>query len=389
MENVGQRQSQFVVGLFLLVFGLALLLFGRLLFTYITAIVLALVLASLFWGVYEWLRAKFGGRDKIAAGVTTLVVVLVVIVPIAGVLAALSAQAFALYERLSNDNTLLVTLQGLVTGESHLGQQARELFARVGVDLSPDRLASYAQDSAKAAGLFLYEQISGIASNVFGLILHFSMMLIFLFAFFTDGQRLKAYILDLSPLPDEEEEELSLRFSSISRAVFLGNGLASLLQGVAGGVSFYLFGIGSGILWGAAIAFFAFLPAVGASIVLIPAAIWLFTQGETGMAIGFLAFNAVQVAILEYGVKTRLIGGKSQLNGVLVFFGIVAGLSVFGLLGIFYGPLIITMFLTLAEIYKEHYRDNLIKIVRLELATHPPEDQDVPPPAPEDLAPVP
>jgi len=389
MENVGQRQSQFVVGLFLLVFALALLLVGRLLFTYITAIVLALVLASLFWGAYEWLREKFGGRDKIAAGVTTLLVVLVVIVPLAGVLASLSAQAFSLYERASNDNALLVALQGFVTGESHLGQQARELFSRVGIDLSPDRIAGYAQDSAKASGLFLYEQISGIASNVFGLILHFSMMLIFLFAFFTDGLRLKAYILDLSPLPDEEEEMVASRFRSISRAVFLGNGLASLLQGVAGGASFYLFGIGSGILWGAAIAFFAFLPMVGASIVLIPAAIWLFVSGHTGMAIGFLVFNGVQVAILEYGVKTKLIGGQSQLNGVLVFFGIVAGLSLFGLLGIFYGPLIITMFLTLAEIYKEHYRDNLIKLVRLELATQPPHDQDVPPPALEDLKPAP
>lgn len=382
MKDVGQRQSRFVVGLFLIVLTLALLLLFRLLFTYISAIVLALVLASLFWGVLEKLTARFGGRRRAAAAATIGIVVGGVIVPLTFVLASLSAQAFALYQRASSDDELIGIVHGLISGESPLGQQVRALATRVGLDLSPDRLAGYAQDAASGVGLFLYEQIGGIASNAFSLILHFSMMLIFLWAFFTEGERLKAYILDLSPLPDEEEEMLADRFSSISRAVFLGNGLASVLQGVLGGISFYVFGLGSGILWGAAIAFFAFLPAVGSSIVLVPAAIWLFLRGEVGMAIGFLVFNGVQVAILEYPVKTRLIGGRGEMNGILVFFGIVAGLSVFGLLGIFYGPLVITMFLTLAEIYKEHYRDNLIHLVRVDIVSTPPEEAGSPPPEP-------
>src|SRR5690606_31455180 len=66
--------------------------------------------------------------------------------------------------------------------------------------------------------------------------------------------------------------------------------------------------------------------------------------------------------LLEYGLKPRLIGGQSQMNGVLVFVGILSGLSLFGILGLFYGPLILTMFLTLAEIYKAEYRGDLMAL---------------------------
>jgi predicted PurR-regulated permease PerM len=392
MQDVGQRQSRFVTALFLIVFVAALLVMLRLVVVYLSAIVLALVLASLFWGVFERLTPRVGGRKNVASGLTTTLVVIVVIVPLAFILTSLSAQAYSLYERASSDEGLLREVRGFLSGESALAQQARELGARAGLDLSPERITDYAQEVGKSAGLFLYEQIGGFASNAIAVLVHFSMMLIFLFAFFAEGTRLKAYILDLSPLPDDEEEMIAERFSSIARAVFLGNGLGSAAQGLMGGISFYLFGIGSGILWGTAIAFFAFLPIVGGSVVILPAAVWLLLQGQWGMAIGFLAFNAVQIGLLEYGLKTKLIGGQSQMNGVLVFFGIVAGLSLFGILGLFYGPLIITMFLTLAEIYKEHYRDNLMQVVAMDIEVGvAPEDRDPEPEpgAPDDPGPAP
>lgn len=369
MKDIGQRQSRFVASLFLVVFLAAIFLFGRMLVVYLTPIVLALVLATLFWPIFEKLRAQTRHNDTVAASLTTGVVVLVVVVPLALVLTSLSAEAFALYQKTSRDDELLRQFRGLLSGESALAQQLREQAARVNIDLSPQKLSEHAATVGKAVGLFLYEQIGGIASNVLQLLLNFGMMLMFLFAFFAEGPRLKRYLLDLSPLPDEEEEMVAARFKALARAVFLGNGVASTLQGVLGGLSFYLFGIGSGILWGAAIAFFAFLPMVGASVVLLPAAAYLFLTGKIGLAVGFVLFNAVQVGVLEYVVKTRLMAGSgpNQLNAVLVFFGIVAGITVFGLMGIFYGPLVIAIVLTLAEIYKEHYRDNLLHVVRLDV----------------------
>lgn len=384
MKDIGQRQSRFVAGLFLLLFVAALLLLWRMVAAYLSPIVLALVLATLFWPAYERLRAKTGGRDVLAASLTLTLVLLVVVVPLVLVLTSLSAEVLALYQKTRSDTELMREFRALLAGESALLQRLEEQAARVNIDLSPEKLSEYAAVVGKALGVFLYEQIGGIASNVLALLLDFGMMLLFLFGFFVEGQRLKRYLLDLSPLPDDEEETLAGRFKSLARAVFLGNGVASVLQGVVGGASFYLFGIGSGILWGSAIAFFAFLPMVGASVVLLPAAAYLFLNGQIGAAIGFLVFNAVQVMIFEYVVKTRLMSGSGpdQMNAVLVFFGIVAGISVFGLMGLFYGPLIIAIVVTLAEIYKDNYRDGLLRLVRVdvEVAEEPPAPQPAPSP---------
>lgn len=376
MKDIGQRPSRFVTGLFLLVFALSIALFLRMVLVFFTSVVLALVLASLFWPVFERVLQRARGRRSLAAGITLGLVVAVVIVPVIAVLTSLSAEAVALYQKTSEDQELIDQMRGLLSGQSALAVQLREIAGRFGVDLSPATLSEYAATFGRSVGLFLYEQIGLVAQNVFALVLHFSMMLILLFAFFAEGPRLKAYLLDLSPLPDEEEETVAARFSAISRAVFLGNGLASVLQGAIGGLSFYLFGIGSGILWGAMIGFFAFLPMVGGSIVLLPAAAYLFLTGKTGLAVGFILFNAVQVGVLEYVVKPRFIGGPSKLNGILVFFGVVAGISVFGILGLFYGPLIITMFLTIADIYRAHYRDSLLGMVGLEVVATPSDDHE-------------
>jgi predicted PurR-regulated permease PerM len=186
-----------------------------------------------------------------------------------------------------------------------------------------------------------------------------------LFTLFVEGDKIKAWVFDLSPLPADEEQRLFNQFRAMSRAVFFGNGLASLMQGIMGGLGFALFGIGPGTLWGAVIGILAFLPIVGASIVFLPVTVWLLISGDYGLALGFFVYNFAYAFALEYVVKPRLISGRMQTNAVLIFLGIVAGLSLFGIVGIFYGPLIVTMFLALAEIYRDHYRPRLVRGERL------------------------
>jgi predicted PurR-regulated permease PerM len=104
----------------------------------------------------------------------------------------------------------------------------------------------------------------------------------------------------------------------------------------------------------------AFLPIIGASVVFVPAAVILIIQGKIGIGIGFLIYNLFYSSIIEYFVKPRLIGKGMQMNSLLVFIGIIGGLKLFGILGIVYGPLIITIFLTLAEIYRLEYKEQLV-----------------------------
>ena len=105
------------------------------------------------------------------------------------------------------------------------------------------------------------------------------------------------------------------------------------------------------------IAVMAFLPFIGASLVFIPATVILVVQGKFGVGLAYFMYNMLYSAFIEYLVKPRLIGKGMQMNSLLVFIGIIGGIKIFGILGIIYGPLIITIFLTLAEIYRLEYKE--------------------------------
>jgi predicted PurR-regulated permease PerM len=104
----------------------------------------------------------------------------------------------------------------------------------------------------------------------------------------------------------------------------------------------------------------AFLPFIGATIVYVPAFIILILQGKTGTAIGFLVYNGAYSIIMEYLFKPRMIGKGMRMNALLVFIGILGGIKLFGILGIIYGPLIMTIFITLAELYRLEYKEAMV-----------------------------
>lgn len=356
-----------VVRLFLAVFAAVIVLTVWLLSSLLSPIVLGLVLYALFDPVYRWATTKVP-RKEIAAGLTTTGVVVAVVVPIGLFISALSSQAAGLY-RATQESDFLKEVTELASGEGRLAVEAHAFAARVGIDLTPEKIQELLADGAQQLAGLASGFASSMAGNVLSLLVDFGLIVILMASLFIWGPALKQYLFDLSPLPDEQEARLVDRFGEMARAVFVGNGVASVVQGVFGGLGFWMFGIGGSALWGTAIAFFAFLPIVGASVVVVPATALLLLQGQIGVALGFALYNLAYIAVFEYWLKTKLSAGG--VNAVLIFLGIVAGLSLFGMLGLFYGPLILAMFLTLAEIYKADYRAALLDEAAPEAAPEP------------------
>jgi predicted PurR-regulated permease PerM len=353
-------RSRFVVALFLIVVVGTTLAMVRLLGVFLSPIVLALVLVSLFKPVNDALCGRIGGRRRVAATVTTILIVLGVVVPLVFFVAALAQQALDFYERTLDESTLR-EIRNFLSGRSRLAGRLRRALSAFGVRVTQEDLDALYADLGRNLGLLVYERVREFFSNVLGVLFQFAVMIVVLFSLLLDGSRVAAWLKDLLPLPDDEEELLAQRFRELSRAIFVGNGVVSALQGAVGGLGFYLFDVGPGLLWGAVMAALSLLPVVGASIVFVPATLVLAASGQAGTALAYFAFNAVLVTALEYGVKPRLIGGQAHMPTVLVFISIVGGIRVFGILGIFYGPLVVTMFLTIADIYKAHYRDDLLR----------------------------
>ncbi len=351
--------SRFTTWTFAVLFLMSLVLVVHLLFGFITPVVMATVMVTIFHPFYVRLLHRLGGRDYLAAGIATLVLFLGVLIPIAGFFFLIAQQGLMLYkltEGFTTSNTVYVWMSSL---KEHL-EMFNDAFAKYGLRLAPERILHAASSLAQAMGNWFYENLRIIATNVLSLTMNFLLMVALVFVFFISGGATKQFIMDLVPLPVEEKERLARRFRELALAVFVGNGLISLLEGILGGLSFWAFGMYGALLWGLVMTITSFLPVIGATIIVIPATIYLFLIGEIWQAIAFLCFNTIQLALLETLVKPRVIGTKSQMHAALVFMSILAGMQIYGVLGLFYGPLLVTIFLALAELYKEHYRDQLL-----------------------------
>jgi len=342
---------------FILLLLLALVLLLRLFWTYISAIVLALLLSSVFYPMYEWLARLFKARTALASLTMTFFILLILIIPVGGFIGSLSGEAFDFYQKTKNSVSLKKIEEG-IKSDSLLARQVRKWGEMTGIEFTPESIRALSSSVGKRVGLFLYNQISSTASNFLSFLVHFFLMILTIYYIFKDGGRLMNYVIELLPLPKEQLEKVVGKFQEMGKAIFLGNGLSGTVQGVLGGIGFYFFGLESPLLWGTVIAFMAFLPVIGASVIFIPATLILFLHGKTGLALGFLFYNLLYSSVVEYLVKPRIIGKGMQLNSLLVFIGIIGGIKLFGILGIIYGPLIITIFITMAEIYRLEYKDN-------------------------------
>ena len=350
MEN---RHGSKLFLIFLLCF-LALLL--SILWTYVSAIVLALLITSVLFPVYLLVKRLFRGRENSASLFMTLMILLVLVIPVGWFVGTLSNEAFDFYNR-TRSAVSLQQIQQALAGDSIWAQRFRKMGNMAGVEFTPDTVEELAGSVGKAVGLFLYKQISSTASNILSFLVHFFLMMMVTYYLFRDGIRLKEYLTQLLPVPRDQLEKIVKKFHEMGRALIVGNGLCGIVQGVLGGFGFFIFGLHSPLLWGTIIGFMAFLPVIGASVVFIPAAIILLVQGNIGTGVGYLIYNMVYSSTIEYVMKPRLIGKGMQMNSLLVFIGIIGGIKLFGIMGIIYGPLIITISLTLAEIYRLEYKE--------------------------------
>ncbi len=266
----------------------------------------------------------------------------------------LSTEAYDLY--LMGKNAVLSNQIQEYIKNNQILERINAVLSDYGMAFTGEQLQSSISDIGKVVGLFLYEQASSVATNVLQFLIYFFFMLLIAYYLLIDGNRLVSFITDLSPLPEDQDQQLIQKFKDIARAILVGNGLGGLIQGTLGGVVFSLFGFTSPFLWGVIMAFLAFLPIIGIGVVFLPAAALLFIKGRIGAGIFFVVFYVLLSGVIEYVFKPKLVGKRVKMHTLLVVLSIMGGLRLFGLLGIIYGPLIVTAFLTLTDIYRASYQ---------------------------------
>ena len=347
-----QHSKDMILGFFLSLFIISIVLLGWVLWPFLAILILACVVTNIFFPLYRLLLSKF--KPAWASLITCLIVFVTLFVPIVLFVGILSKEAYEMY-LLGRDALVDERLTGLITNNRVI-DRLNSVLAPFNVQVTGEQLGSLLSEIGKTVGFFLYQQATAIGTNLLRFVGNFFLMILVVYFLLMDAAKLVQYIVDLSPLPRDQDEILIRKFKDMAGAIIIGNGLGGLIQGLLGGIIFALMGIKSALLWGVIMALLAFLPIVGIGIVFIPAAAWQFLNSQIGAGLFLMITYVILSGSVEYLLKPKIVGKRAQMPTLLVFLAVIGGLKLFGIMGIIYGPLMVTAFLALAEIYQVNYK---------------------------------
>jgi predicted PurR-regulated permease PerM len=353
-SDVTKMLSTLSAKYFLAVFTLSTLLLAWILWPFWQLLILAFLLAGIFRPIYNQL-ARWVSNGT-ASCLTCTLIILIVFIPLTFCAGALSSEALNLFNW-GKDSNLLFKLQQFL--DNILTVRAQEFLLGFGINFEPDDVTKIITDLSKTAGLFIYDKASGWAADIMVFLFRFCILIMVIFFLLIDIDRLIDFLIKLSPMPPEQDNLLMQKFMEIAGVVLVGNGISGVFQGVMGGIFFALMGINSPVIWGTIMAVLAFLPIVGIGVILVPTAAILMISGHIGQGVLTLLFYMSLSFLVEYLLKPKFVGSQVNMHTLLVLLAILGGMSLFGILGIIYGPLIVTAFLTLSEIYLKGYKPTI------------------------------
>lgn len=326
----------------LVLVGAATLLFALILWPFFGAVCWSVFIALVFWPMHQRLLRGSGGRRNMAAAASLTVILLIVILPLAMIATSIAQEASVLVGKMrSGEIQVGVYFQRAVEA---LPAWLRGILERLGLDDLgglQQRLVTALGESGQA----VTSRVFLIGQNTLDFAVSFFVMLYILFFLFRDGAALTKDIARTIPLREDHTRRLLTQFATVVRATVKGNIVVAVVQGALGGLAFLVLGVPGPMLWGAVMALFSLLPAVGAFMVWAPVAAYFFFTGELVEAIGLTLWGAVVIGLVDNFLRPVLVGRDTRLPDYLVLVATLGGLVVFGLNGFVIGPVIAALFL--------------------------------------------
>jgi len=358
MEKEGTSKYVFF-GLFCLV-GLVSIL---LVFPFLTSVLMGGLLAFLFFPLYTRLKHTIKNRS-ICAFIVASIIVLLIALPTVVVLNSLTAQTHYLYVRAK---------QNVVSGELIEARCYEDTFIcntvkDVNSMLRDDNIKNYLVGLLNDFLGFITKRLSDIVFSLPRIVLNLVVMLFTTYYLLKDGPRLIERLTKLAPLKVHHQEELTLQFGEVTKAVVYGSFIVALVQGLLGAFGFWFFGVQSFLWWAIVMSFFALIPFVGAWVVWFPASIYLglngYLSGEQDLiwqAVGLFFFGLLIISTVDNLIRPFVVAGRAKVHPFMIFIGIIGGIFAFGIVGIFLGPLILALFQTLFKIYEMERNPHILR----------------------------
>ncbi len=335
---------------FFVLITLVTLSFLGLIHEFIQPLFWAAVLAILFNRPQRRFLRLFRGRSSLAAGMSVLVIVLMVILPSFLIAAAVTREALGLYERIAEGNSQFREAFEFI--EQKLPDVTHYLD-RIGVDLQ--KTEQRFSDTALTASRYLGSQLVNFGQGTAAFLFKFFLMLYILFFFLRDGDRLLAAVGRALPFSDLRERKLFAKFAEVSRATLKGTLIVGAVQGSLGGLIFWILDIRAAVFWGMIMTVLSLLPALGSVIVWGPAGIILIIQHEPVKGVILLVTGAVIIGLVDNILRPMLVGRDTRMPDFLILLSTLGGLTVFGISGFVLGPIIAALFLTIWDMFARDY----------------------------------
>jgi predicted PurR-regulated permease PerM len=321
---------------------LASLLFALIIWPFFGAVCWAVFIAIVFWPLHQRFLRGSHNHPNMAAAATLTVVLLIVILPMTMVAAAVTQEASVFLERMrSGEIQIGVFFEKFIEA---LPSWARSMLQRFGIsDLGVIQQKLLA--ALSNSGQVVTSRVMSIGQVTLDFVVAFFVMLYIVFFLFRDGERLTRGIQRSIPLQPLHTERLLRQFATVVRATVKGNIVVALVQGALGGIAFAVLGVPGAVLWGAVMALFSLLPAVGAVLVWGPVAAWFFFNGQLLQGVGLTIWGALVIGLVDNVLRPILVGKDTRMPDYLVLVATLGGIVVFGLNGFVIGPVIAAMFL--------------------------------------------
>ncbi len=342
-----QTMTKQTMGLFLLLIVgvISFFIIKPLLISILSASIFAILFRPIYNKLNKYIRSK-----TLCASIISIVVILLVFLPIWFLGQAVFVETAGIVHDIASQNLSSEQVYSTVIA-----------FAQRTIDIVPGvnqlDLKSMALDSLKDASNWARTQLFAIPSRLF-----FGIMSLFLFYYLLkDGDKFVQWIYDGLPISKKNQLHIDSQLKSITYFVVYGQIVTAIIQGLIAMLGYWLFGIHAPVLWGIATMFFSLVPVIGTAIIWIPASIFLFVNGlgimgsgadgSWWLGIGLFVYGFLIIAgFVDYIVRPLLIGASSRIHPAIALIGVIGGVVPLGFIGIFAGPLILALFITLYDI---------------------------------------
>lgn len=355
MKNNFTVQSAF----FFIILIIVTLGFFKILTPFFMDIFLALVLFITFRKYYYNINKRLNNKPRTAAGIMLIIIIFTVVIPLSIIGVMVSMEAGDNYKSLMDR---WPEIKSNINKENVIHYTKSIPFIEEYIDkFDFDQIIPKISEFFTTIFDIVFTILKKTFFNITFLIINFFIILFLLYYIFVDGDKLLKKVQYLIPLKDEDEKQLFSEITKTTEAIIINTFLIGFLEGIYGGLLFFLTGIPSPFFWGIIMAFLSMIPLLGANTILLPTAIIQFLTGNiiTGFIILIVGCGAILVN--QNLIKPKLDGKKSGIHPAIVFISSMGGLAWLGIVGFLIGPLVAALFIAIWNQFGRNYSEDLKK----------------------------